>query len=352
MAFSPAARPQHHPPIRRALLGAVLLGAVLVAAGPLLVAAGPVRADNLAQARARMAKLRGETQVLTARLDAANAALEDLDVRSRAHARQLAAAQARLTGAQRALAAQATSAYRNGGGALLNSILSAHPEVMPERMETLTVLLREQTDAVDEAKAAGAAYDAALREVAADRTAAAAAQRKAKASLDALNARFKQAKALVDRLAGFPGGQGSYQSGPVTVGGAVIACPVEPPYSFTDTYGAPRGGGRSHHGVDIMAPYGAREFAYTSGVISREHSNTLGGITLYLTGDDGNEYYYAHLSRYAVGQGTRVRAGQLVAYVGNSGDARYTAPHLHFEVHVGAGRTVVNPYPYAKRACG
>jgi murein DD-endopeptidase MepM/ murein hydrolase activator NlpD len=86
-------------------------------------------------------------------------------------------------------------------------------------------------------------------------------------------------------------------------------------------------------------------------VVSREYSNSLGGIVLWLDGDNGDQYYYAHLSGYAVPQGTRVRAGQHIAYVGNTGDARYTASHLHFEVHPGGG-AAVNPYPYVKRVCG
>jgi murein DD-endopeptidase MepM/ murein hydrolase activator NlpD len=102
-----------------------------------------------------------------------------------------------------------------------------------------------------------------------------------------------------------------------------------------------------------MAPYRAQVYAFTDGTISRESTNTYGGITLYLQGDNGVEYYYAHLSGYAAAAGTRVKAGQLIAYNGQSGNARYTAPHVHFEVHPGGpGSTPVNPYPYVRRACG
>jgi peptidoglycan LD-endopeptidase LytH len=119
-----------------------------------------------------------------------------------------------------------------------------------------------------------------------------------------------------------------------------------------DTWGAARSGGRSHQGTDVMAPYGAQVYAYTAGVVSRESTSSAGGLQLYLQGDNGVEYFYAHLSRYAVPAGTRVRAGQLVAFNGQSGNARYTAPHVHFEVHPGgSGSTPVNPYPYVRRAC-
>jgi peptidoglycan LD-endopeptidase LytH len=120
-----------------------------------------------------------------------------------------------------------------------------------------------------------------------------------------------------------------------------------------DTWGAARSSGRTHQGTDVMAPYGAQVYAYTAGVVSRESTSTNGGLQLYLQGDDGVEYFYAHLSRYAVPEGTRVRAGQLVAYNGQSGNAQYTAPHVHFEVHPGGpGSAPVNPYPYVRRACG
>src|SRR4030095_15506488 len=87
------------------------------------------------------------------------------------------------------------------------------------------------------------------------------------------------------------------------------------------------------------------------GVVSRESSSANGGIQLYLQGDNGVEYFYAHLSGYAVSTGSRVRAGQLIAYNGQTGNARYTAPHVHFEVHPGGG-SPVNPYPHLKPVCG
>jgi murein DD-endopeptidase MepM/ murein hydrolase activator NlpD len=129
------------------------------------------------------------------------------------------------------------------------------------------------------------------------------------------------------------------------------ACPVARPRSFIDSWGAARSGGRSHKGTDIMNPMGNKLHAYVDGVIHRQSTSSLGGISLYLWGDDGNEYYYAHLSRYASRVGQRVKAGELVAYNGQTGNARFTAPHLHFEVHPGHG-AAVNPYPWVKRACG
>ena len=132
----------------------------------------------------------------------------------------------------------------------------------------------------------------------------------------------------------------------------IYSCPMQSPYNFIDSWGFARSGGRRHKGVDIMAPYGNEIYAFTSGRISRMSSSGLGGVTLYLWGDDGNRYYYAHLSSYApnIHTGRWVEAGTLIAYNGDSGNARGGAPHLHFEVHPGGG-SATNPYPWTAAAC-
>lgn len=117
--------------------------------------------------------------------------------------------------------------------------------------------------------------------------------------------------------------------------------------SFSDDYGAPRAGTGWHQGNDLFAPMGTPIVAVADGVLSKVGVNTLGGNRLWLTDDAGHEYYYAHLSAYAPGMadGVRVRAGQVIAFLGNTGQAITTPPHLHFEIHPGGGDSV-NPYPY------
>lgn len=128
------------------------------------------------------------------------------------------------------------------------------------------------------------------------------------------------------------------------------ACLVGPNHAYTDTWGDPRPGGRRHKGTDVFAPWGSPAYAVTDGVVRRISTSYYGGLQLYLRGNDGNEYFYAHLSSYTSHAGQRVAAGEQVARVGNTGDARYTSPHVHFEVHPGGG-TPVNPYPYVRRFC-
>ena len=125
-------------------------------------------------------------------------------------------------------------------------------------------------------------------------------------------------------------------------------CPVDGGgLHFTDTWGAARAGHR-HQGVDMLAARGTPTVAPVSGRV--EHRGTsLGGLSWYVYGDNGNMYYGTHLQGYE-NQGVGwVAAGTVIGYVGDTGNARGT-PHLHFEVHPGGGGAV-NPYPYVAEAC-
>lgn len=143
---------------------------------------------------------------------------------------------------------------------------------------------------------------------------------------------------------GLPGGTAAVVNG--------AACPVGSPRSYSDTWGAPRSGGRRHKGTDILAPRGTGIYAYEAGAITRMTNSRVGGISIYMRGVSGNVYYYTHLQSYVSGlsSGQRVAAGQHIAFNGDTGNARGT-PHLHFEVMPGGGGNT-NPYPYVRRACG
>jgi murein DD-endopeptidase MepM/ murein hydrolase activator NlpD len=102
-----------------------------------------------------------------------------------------------------------------------------------------------------------------------------------------------------------------------------------------DTFGAPRPGVSWHHGDDLFAARGTPVVAVANGVVFSVGWQHLGGKRLWLIDGDGNEYYYAHLERYSAlaRDGREVRAGQVLGYVGTTGDAEGTPPHLHFELH-------------------
>ena len=129
-------------------------------------------------------------------------------------------------------------------------------------------------------------------------------------------------------------------------------CPVDEPNTFVDTWGAPRSGGRTHQGVDLLAERGTPVRAIHEGVLFRVDVGGLGGLYIWLRAPWGDEYYYAHLEDFARGiaTGLWVSQGELIGYVGTSGNSPDYIPHLHFEYHPGGGRAV-NPYPLALQAC-
>jgi murein DD-endopeptidase MepM/ murein hydrolase activator NlpD len=195
----------------------------------------------------------------------------------------------------------------------------------------------------ERASALGAALARARREVA-------AADRKVE-TVEATVAReeeqARRARERADRLARTPLAVSGGGTPPPVVGGRV--CPVGTPHGFTDTWGAPRSGGRWHQGVDMFAAYGTPLYAVEDGTI-RTSDNALGGVSVHLTGASGDAYYYAHMSTRTVVTGQRVRTGDVIGAVGDTGNARSTPPHLHFQYHPGGGGAV-NPTPLATALC-
>jgi murein DD-endopeptidase MepM/ murein hydrolase activator NlpD len=121
----------------------------------------------------------------------------------------------------------------------------------------------------------------------------------------------------------------------LSAGGYVF--PVYGPVSFVDTFGAFRGDvpGNWHHGDDIFAPLGAPILACADGIVFSVGWNDIGGNRLWLRDAEGNEFYYAHLSAFSplAKNGIHVKAGEVLGFVGNTGDASGTPTHLHFEIH-------------------
>ena len=128
------------------------------------------------------------------------------------------------------------------------------------------------------------------------------------------------------------------------------AKPVQGPCYYGDTWSAARGNGRTHLGVDIVAAEGSQLYAVATGRVSQIYTDAPGSLSgngLKIARPDGTYFFYAHLSSLAPGiaVGTPVTAGQLIGYVGHTGNA--VGPHLHLEVHPGGG-SAVNPYPIVK----
>ena len=319
-----------------------------MAAGLLMAAlvfgvAVPGGADDLATAKSRQKKLQAALDEATAELDQIETEQGFAEQRLQAANSRLGFVRDDLAQARRTLSSHMASLYKAGGTRPLSGILGSSADVVVSRIEFETIMLEGQLAAVDDARVAFDSYEQAIAEVNDAMAQMQQLERRAKQTVAQLAKGFEKAKQFTDKLAGF--------NKTVLYNGRWISCPASPPYSYTDTWGAARSGGRTHKGTDIMSPMGNKAHAYTDGVVHRQSTSSLGGISLYLWGDDGNEYYYAHLMRYASSVGQRVKAGELIAINGQTGNARFTAPHVHFEVHPGGG-TPVDPYPYVKAACG
>ncbi|MFO7299918.1 MAG: M23 family metallopeptidase [Actinomycetes bacterium] len=157
---------------------------------------------------------------------------------------------------------------------------------------------------------------------------------------------------------------------PLTVAadGIELAFPVEHDQArFSNTWGARRSGGRRHQGSDIMAPKRTEVYAAASGVVTRVTASGRAGRYVAIDHGGGWETYYMHLNNdipgsdrgdapwfltvaWGIHEGAEVRAGQLIGWVGDSGNAEGSSPHLHFELH--RNGKAINPYPYLVDALG
>ena len=152
-----------------------------------------------------------------------------------------------------------------------------------------------------------------------------------------------------------------YNSTILPEGFPFVICPVQGRYAYSDDYGAPRyaGGYHPHAGNDVFAEMGTPVVAPFDGYVEKAE-NTLGGQAVRVHGELGY-VYMAHLSAYAPGVPGNVRAGQVVGFVGNTGDAQGTSPHDHFEWHpkvsqaydrvLAGANGAVDPYRYLRVVC-
>ncbi|HEX8051892.1 MAG TPA: M23 family metallopeptidase [Thermoleophilaceae bacterium] len=120
-------------------------------------------------------------------------------------------------------------------------------------------------------------------------------------------------------------------------------------HHYSDDWGAARQNTGHHEGNDVFAPAGTPVLAVTDGTLRRVGTARVPGNRLYLYSDSGDYYFYGHLSSFEsdAREGAEVKAGQVLGFVGSTGDAEPTPPHVHFEIHPGGGGPV-NPYPFLR----
>ncbi len=238
--------------------------------------------------------------------------------------------------------ARALSIYAGAGISEIDLILrSEDPTILLRRVELIEQAQRSEAKAVLAFRSNSETLQQSLEEV--EKLAASKTQNLEQLQNDqaALGTALEKAKEdLSSVLSGYQ----------IALNGWVF--PVEPPFSFVDTFGAPRMGGtkyvHTHQGTDIFGTQGSPLHAVQRGVILKKGTGVLGGNKLWLkSAVDGTEYYYAHLDAFVEGveNGTVVEAGQVIGFLGKTGNAMTTPPHLHFEIHPENGSVVANPFP-------
>lgn len=222
-------------------------------------------------------------------------------------------------------------------------------EALYEELTRLEVLEAERVEA--ERKAA---------EEAARRAADEKAKQEAQAQADQLAARQQAVdagrKSTPSTTVGSTQGNGGATGQPTApaspaqpIASGAFVCPVQGAVSFVNSWGFARASGNRHQGVDMMSPRGTPVVIPVSGTV-KTRTGGIGGLQFHLNGDDGNFYYGAHMDSFSGAQG-HLPAGTVVGYVGDTGDARGTGTHLHFEIHPGGWPNAVNPYETVSKYC-
>lgn len=382
--------PQAHSWRRRALGAAVSFIVLSV-----VLSAGATASDTktkLAAAKARLAQIQDEIAAESARLAALRAEVNEAAARVYeaqaavlATQEEIARTQARIESAERRyeqirgrLNARARDAYIKGPASGLEFILGATSMAdLTERVEFIEAVTQNDAQLANEVENLrnqlhidkGNLQEVKARQIE-EREALEAEKARLQANFDeqaSIVASLQGKEAEVDDLvadlevqlrkeiraaakAARLAAQKAQGGGAIIVNGPgpFYACPVDQPRGYSDSFGLPRPGGRTHQGIDIFAPEGTPIRAPFDGNAVDASNWPLGGYSVTVYGSQGY-VYNAHLSR--IGQLGSVSKGTIVGYVGNTGNAAGTSPHDHFEWHPGGGGAV-NPYVYLNEVCG
>lgn len=323
---------QRYPQLLTALVALVTLATATTAVAPsrVMAAEGDAKRDPLTLARDRLDAARTEATALADRISAAETEQAQLEAQIAQAQQEVPALQARADVLRLAVKERAVQLYV-GHDQRIDAVLQTESVVDGARAAHLTGSI------ADHDRALAAELKATAREVEAHeeqlRTQKAALQESIDSLAplqDLLQKRLAVASTAYDKVklaSDYQRAKGvvaEYATG-------ATRCPVDGFVVFTDDFGAPRSGGHVHEGIDMPAITDTPVVAVVAGIM-RHDDGGAGGHGAWLTGVDGNSYYYAHFSHYE-GVDRIVAAGDVIGYIGTSGDS--TGPHLHFEVHLG-----------------
>jgi len=347
----------------RARITVVAATVLLVSALLGAPAANADTASDLKAARDALAEAEGTANAAAAELSAAENRYESLGARITESEANLDQAQRRAEELKEVVRHRAVFAYTHAGSVNSVPILESGDLTDAVRKTRLLDLVNRRDDsAIQELAALRDDLRAQQDELRRQRASAQQVKDQLEAKSHSLQEQLAKAAKARDALASKLSSEqaagaelarlrassgGSYGVGQVIVnpGGGPFQCPVYGA-AYSDNYG-PRGSG-FHYGIDMFAPDGAPEVAVKAGYVNFVPNEGGGGNTVYLSANDGNVYFYAHLSAY-VGGPRPVAQGEVLGYVGSTGNA--AAPHLHFEIRLGgANGERINPYPTLRSA--
>ncbi len=335
---------------------AAALGLLVVSLVPALsgVAAGD---EKLSDLKARMDQVQAELNASTQKLEDLHTEEEEIELRVTRLEQRQKILQKRKSLMMDDVIEAATILYKNGNTAMFEALFGAESFAeLSNGIELLTKVSEEDNASFIRFARLQQELTAINDDLSVDRKALAETRTLVESEAAVLQSKFdavageyeslKKKLAAAEAIAAPTSTSTATPSQPTFHGD--LACPVSGPVSFVDSWGAPRSGGRSHEGVDIMANFGQPVVAIVSGTITYAGYGDTAGNWISLSGDDGNVYWYMHNQQNLKTSG-HVEIGEQIAEVGDTGNATGT-PHVHFEYHPGGGGPV-NPYPIAAEAC-
>lgn len=332
-----------HPWLRAAI---VVFATMLLALSFDVPAAHAATAKQLAD---QLAAIRKQVQTSGSAYDKALTTYETTGGRIKATTKAIAGENEKLKTAETVLAIRADAMYRNDptDGAIAFMLGAESFDDLITRLTYIELITKADSELVGSIKDTRLALTHRRAELATAQVSQKSQLADAKKKMQTMEAALSSKQAEYQRLLDAFNAQLAREkaSGKVTwlphsSNGWVF--PVQGAHTYSDTWGAPRSGGRTHKGCDIFASRGTPAVAIVSGSV-RTSTGGLGGRCIWLSGDNGTTFYYAHLDSFVV-TGGHVNAGQLIGRVGNTGNAAGGACHLHFEIHPGGG-AAVDPYP-------
>ncbi len=303
------------------------------------------------QLSAQLERLKSETKKAGDRWDRAYWRLDEVELKVEKTDKQIAKSKKELAAAQALLSTHAAGIYRRSQVSPLEVLVGAASfEDLFTRVDLMRRIGTSDAQSIAEVKRVRDKLNKQRAQLASEKRSATKAVTSLKAERDRLQgqlkakqAAFAKVKAELDAVRG----GANRPAGVASVAGPNgMVFPVVGSYYYSDTWGASRGNGRRRHeGTDIMAPRGTPVVAILPGTVTSK-TGGLGGKTIWLSANNGWSFYYAHLDGWAVRSG-RVKAGQIIGYVGSTGNAAGGASHLHLQIQPHG--SPVNPYPYLRK---